>query len=221
MKSHWYYRLAKYTDTYVQRDMYYLCLDQLENWLQYSHIFWALSINLIIILKTILFNKKSPLKILQALLQANQSVRIHVVVICICPYRTVNLFKSVNIVNITCNPINNMLFVVLAVSTHVHIWFIHTVQLNLNLTAHACSNCKTWHVSENACKKACMCTKDWWHSYQCMSHACTHKTLFCCIKSVRAFLVCMNWTCAFWFAWARVFNRCAVWLGIYTNNMYT
>ena len=106
--------------------MYYLCLDQLKNRLQYSHIFWALSINLIIILKTILSNKKSYLKIFQALLQANQSVRIHVVVICISPYHTINLFESVNIVNITCKPINNMLFGVLAVSTHAHIWFLHT-----------------------------------------------------------------------------------------------
>ena len=113
--------------------MYYLCLDQLEDRLQYSHIFWALSINLIIILKAILFNKKSYLKILQALLQANQSVRIHVVVICISPYQTVNLFKSVNIVNITCKPINNMLFVVLAVSTHTHIWFIATYVLFKNM----------------------------------------------------------------------------------------
>ena len=105
----------------MQCDRYYLCLDRL----QYSHIFWALSIN-IIILKTILFNEKSYLKILQVLLQANQSVRIHMVVICISSYHTINLFESINIVNITCKPINNMLFVVLAVSTHTHIWFIHT-----------------------------------------------------------------------------------------------
>ena len=60
------------------------------------------------------------------LLQADQNVRIHVVVICISPYHTVNLFKSVNTVNITFKPINNMLFVVLAVSVHAHIWFIRT-----------------------------------------------------------------------------------------------
>ena len=82
-----------------------------------------------IILKTILFNEKSYLKIPQVLLQANQSVRIHVVVICISSYHTVNLFKSVNNVNITCKPINNILFVVLAVSTHAHIWFIRTYYL--------------------------------------------------------------------------------------------
>ena len=89
---------------------------------QYSH----LSINLIIILKTILFNEKSYLKILQVLLQANQSVRIHMVVICISRYYAVNLPESVNTVNVTCKPINNILFVVLAVSTHAHIWFIRT-----------------------------------------------------------------------------------------------
>ena len=102
-----------------------LCLDQVKDRLQYSHIFWALSINLIIILKTILFNEKSYLKILQVLLQANQSVRMHVVVICISLYHTVNLFESVNTVNITSKPINNMLFVVLAVNTHSYLVYMY------------------------------------------------------------------------------------------------
>ena len=108
-----------------------LCLDQVKDRLQYSHIFWAIFINLIIILKTILFNEKSSLKILQALIQANQSARIHMVVICIRISVTHHKFiqKSVNTVNITSKPINNMLFVVLAVSTHARIWFIRTYYL--------------------------------------------------------------------------------------------
>ena len=39
-------------------------------------------------------------------------------------------------------------------------------------------------------------------------------------KSTRAYLACTNCTCAFWFVQARGFNWCAVWLGMYMNNMY-
>ena len=41
-----------------------------------------------------------------------------------------------------------------------------------------------------------------------------------CTKSACAFLVCTNCTCAFWFAQAQVFNWHAVWLSMYTNNIY-
>ena len=92
-------------------------------------------------IKTILFNKKSYLKILQALLQANQNVRIHVVVICISLYYTINLVESVNIVNIT----YNMHFVMLAVSTHAQIWFIHMYYSCLYVTGSG----KIDHLSAN------------------------------------------------------------------------
>ena len=105
---------------------------------------------------------------------------------------------------------------------------IHTVQLNLNLTVHVCSSYMTQHVSENVRNFACVCMKDRWRINACQVYTCTHKMLFCChvhhtmscTKSLHAYLVCTNCTCAFWFAWARVFNWCAVWLGIYKSNTY-
>ena len=84
---------------------------------------------IIILIIIILFNEKSSLQILQALLQANQSVRIHVVVICISPYHTVNLFESVNIVNITCKPINIMYALHGASSKYADSYLVYTYVL--------------------------------------------------------------------------------------------
>ena len=86
------------------------------------------------------------------------------------------------------------------------------VQLNLNLTAHACSNYRTRHVSENARKKpACAQKID---DIAINAHlTCVHTRCYSaavyimlCTKSTHAFLVYMNCTRAFCFAQARVFN---------------
>ena len=105
---------------------------------------------------------------------------------------------------------------------------IHTpmVQLNLILTAHACSNCTTRHVSENARKKA-ECTRKIddiaLNARRMHAHTRRYSASVCimlCTKSACVYLVCMNCTCAFWLARTRVFNWRAVWLGIYMNNTY-
>ena len=84
--------------------------------------------------------------------------------------------------------------------------YVHTVQLNLNLTTHACCNYTTRHVSENTRDIGCVCTKDRWHEHACQVHTCTHETLvfsrviMICTNSSRASLLCTNCTRAFWFA---------------------
>ena len=75
-------------------------------------------------------------------------------VICISLYHTVNLFESVNTINITCKPINNLLFVVLAVSMHAYIWFLCALFMympsqtarQLNTRAHANQNARVQFV---------------------------------------------------------------------------
>jgi len=175
---------------------YYLCLNWLEDWLRYGHIFWALSINLIIILKRILFNEKSSLKILQALLQGNQSVRIHVVVICISPCHTVNLFKSVNTVNIICKPTNNMLFMVLAVSTHVHFGLYIRI-----ICVYAKTDCTPIkHLC--LCKPKCMsavcanqkCTRALWQSMMHMAAELT-SCVYTCATCIDSYVIDLLCTC--------------------------
>ena len=89
-----------------------------------------------------------------------------------------------------------------------------------------CSDYSTRHVSENAHKKAACARKiDDVAINACCTRVHTRRfsaavCIMFCTKSMRAYLVGTNCTRAFWFARARVFHWRAVWLGIYTNNMY-